>query len=197
MSTSKSSESSDLSTVTAISPKELKARNAAFNRLSKKKKRIAIANDILARIAAKQIIGESGVWAYAINPETNDLQEHLDSNGKCQCCALGAAICGVAFFKDQIELDYADEASYSDNRNELLDIFGEEQLSLIENAFERGNGYFNEDAYDWENGDDEEGYKLKPLYKKAISFGKRYKSDTSRLKAIWSNVVKNDGTFVP
>lgn len=195
MSTSKSS---DLSAVIAVSPKELKARNAAFNRLSKKKKRIAIANDILARIAAKQIVGESGVWAIAVDPKTNDLQEHLDGNGKCQCCALGAAICGVAFFKDQIELNYDDEASYGDNRDELRDIFGEKQLSLIENAFEGGDGYFNDDAYDWDSEDDNGGdLKLKPLYKKAISFGKRYNSDTSRLKAIWSNVVKNDGTFVP
>lgn len=195
MSTSKSSDI--IATTTTVSRKELKARNAAFNRLSKKKKRIAIANDILARIAAKQITGYSGVWAYADSAETADLQWHLDMGGQCECCALGAAICGVAFFEDKIKLDGSNEATYEDNQGKLKQIFSPEQLSLIENAFEQGDGAFYRDAYDWDNQDDEGNYKLKPLYKKAISFGKRYKSDTSRLKAIWSNVVKNDGTFVP
>ncbi len=196
---------------------DLKARNAAFGKLSKANQRVAIAKDILSRISTKQLVGESGVWVNVPSaPEYKrdvcgnilnydaivDLQEQLNKGVSCECCALGAAMCGLAFYEDKIKVenqrsDYEDEVE-----KRLRQIFGKKQLELIETAFELGSGALAEDVYE-EDGEGDEKLDdsgdpiVKPRYRAAVAFGERYLDDNKRLKAIWSNVLENGGTFKP
>ena len=70
--------------------------------------------------------------------------------------------------------------------NGLNSLFSYSQLRLIEIAFERGLGAFKD--YD---------YNLEPSTKRAAQFGRKFKTEKSRLRAIMKNIVENKGTFIP
>ena len=75
-------------------------------------------------------------------------------------------------------------------------LFGREQLLMIEAAFELGNGYvnFEEDAI---HGLSPRFKRYKPAILRAIKFGKRFRTEKTRLVGIMENIIENDGTFIP
>jgi hypothetical protein len=76
----------------------------------------------------------------------------------------------------------------SNCHNKLADHFEEQQLAAVECAFE-----MRDDLGDFRDTLDNDPVTLD----RAIAFGKRHRSDRSRLIAILKNIIANDGEFVP
>lgn len=123
-----------------------------FSELPKKEQIILIAKDVLARIASGQVTAADGGYVNFkdINPETLDLQKLLAQGEKCEACALGAAVLGIAHFEDKISLKkYAcyHIVSMTEIETRLVDLLGREQLELIEHAYEgHSMGHFGREV---------------------------------------------------
>lgn len=130
------------------------ALNAQFTAMTPAEKRRAIANDVLARLDAKQLVPTPQRWVTIPTylGEERDLQTilHLHPEVPCNVCAIGAAIVGLAHFVDEVELKpsggheglfvslsawFAISPQHSAHLR-LIDVFGQDQLLLIERAFE-------------------------------------------------------------
>ncbi len=186
---------------------QLAKRNEAFQKLTPAQKAVAIAKDVLERLKTKQIKAETGIWVQVAevakaNRRTDwfeenvtlkslglskDLQTLVDQKVQCECCALGGAICSLAHFEDRVDLDRSGDTALGRKEGRLKKIFGK-NLALIEHAFECGDGYFTgESSFD----------EYSEEAKRAADFGNRYRSDSARMKAIFTNIIKNNGQFVP
>lgn len=185
-------------------------RNKIFKAASPAEKRILIAKDVITQIKNKTYIANEGTWV-AINsidyPEFNkieklDEQEQLcnliSPKVNCNVCGIGAAICSAIRFKNHLKVeDYLEgNLDFNDIYDGLTKdklgikrIFSQQQLKLIEIAFEGEDGFFKAD--DW-LGD----FKKGTLEYKAQKFGKRFKNPNNRIIAIFQNIVDYKGLFV-
>ncbi len=159
---------------------------AKWAKMSATAKRVAIAKDAIFRVKSEQIEPESGSWVWTNAPERWDLdmQQLLAQGETCNACALGGAVCALAHFEDKLR--YGDTGFDGETEDRLNDIFGAQNLRLIECAFELGNGAFDDSDIDDEK-----------AMGRAIAFGKRYRSERNRFIAIWTNVAKHKGVFKP
>jgi hypothetical protein len=179
-----------------------------FEKLSKDKQRVVVAQDVLDRIALKQIIPNGGSFC-TINDNNG---EHYDDDIQvseilkkpkttCYACAKGGLflayigivnnysgdVFGYGYFRDSQELD-------SEEMKKLSKIFTPKQLSLIETTFEHK-------SYDWNTPlttQEEEkcfDFHKKYGYKKGENEFNTYSDKTKVLKAICNNIIKNEGTF--
>jgi hypothetical protein len=188
--------------------KEIAERNKLFKQASPADKRVLIAKDVINLIESKKIIPTSGEWVSPDYSNYNDhdydaMQKHSfqktfleGSVKKCECCALGSMMVSCTLFKNKVKMAQLDDGAMDyptiqNHRSQdfmgFRNIFSHDQCMLIEIAFEQGKGYFftpeTEDPND--------------INSRAIKFGKKYRSNKSRLLAIMKNVVKNKGTFKP
>lgn len=181
-----------------LDPKLIEKQNAAFHRMSNKRQRVAIAEDVLAQLKLKKYLATPGTYVRSDKLEdiidgvwdaekgetvgALDLQTALLSKSPdCNVCGLGAAFCSMARLGDQAEL------SDVENIHEHLEpIFGMHQIALIEFAFE------GEDA----GGTAEDNLSEKETDACYRFYDKRPDED-KRLAAIFRNIVKNDGSFKP
>jgi hypothetical protein len=174
-----------------LDPKRIEKQNAAFHRMSNKRQRIAIAEDVLAQIKARRYVAEPGTYVHSdelnnlVSDQTNeepfDLQKALLGKApECNVCGLGAAFCSMARLGDRVGMEDADEVHVH-----LKPIFGGHQLVLIESAFE-GDDF---SGSNWDLSEEE--------LKACMKFHAKYSDDDKRLAAIFRNVVKNNGTFKP
>lgn len=131
--------------------------------------------------------------------------------GTCECCALGAMFMGCTLNNNKTTAGDLDEVeyvlgNYVENRettgplaNGLNKFFSFEQLKLIEQAFEGGDGAFDIDLYrhpkTGEHLDDPRTPSAKEA--KLLAWEKKYPNAKKRLVAIMKNIVDNNGTFVP
>lgn len=162
-----------------------------LSKMTAAQKRVAIAKDVLEQIATRRIhilqscffkdTSRGGSMPIVCDQKTLT-QPHIP----CGVCAIGAGIVsGIRLFnKFSIRQDEETE--------ELLvtasAFFGKHQSYLIENAFEVGHGAFSK----WDLTEREsEGIK------KAIAFGKKFRYPKSRAVAIFKNIIRNKGTFIP
>jgi hypothetical protein len=155
-----------------------------------------IAKDVLALLKAKKLVATSGTYCDIGDTEKSldeyhDLQELLkEKHVVCDVCALGGMMAGFAYRHDNTPV-LSWGYSQKDAVANLLPIFGEEQLVLIEQAFEAhkpvtfvapyityGNDPSNEETNE------------------ARSFGLRYKNPAARLRAICNNII-DYGKFMP
>lgn len=194
-----------------------KKRNAAFKAATKAGKRVMIAKDVLAQLKAEKIIAQRGSWAIIkadkpINYE-DEVCNIIDAKGTtCTCCALGSMMISEIRMNDRLIVDavdadrdedsetlslwhsvgdvdsYADDEMYNEDR--LRSYFSEEQIALIENAFEQGSGEYS-CSYTTDHLDIDDELIV------AEEFGDRYENPEDRLVAIMKNIIKNKGTFVP
>ena len=178
-----------------LTPEELEKRNAAFHKLSKRQQRLAIAEDVLAQLRAKKYQARPGTYAESdvvdvIDDNTGgnfDLQRCLlTKSPECNVCALGASFVSLSRLGDKVDWSLS-QAPHSS----LEPIFGKMQVQLIEAAFEG-----------WEPDRDEEGNWITDPYSGATeatyNFCNKYELDANkRLAAIFKNIIRNDGTFVP
>lgn len=172
-----------------------------LKKISKEKARVTVAKDVLARLRYRKVQQrvyldkrelDNVIWdledvAYKKNEYVGNLdaREHINKLEKCPACALGNMLLSHVRIFDKITLYNLDEMN--GDRDPIMDVltdyFSEEQLDLIECAFEGefwGNGEYDMDLVD-----------------KAIVFGNKYLDSKKRLRAIMLNIVKNNGTFKP
>lgn len=157
-----------------------------FVKMNKMRRRVAIAKDVIARVDARLIIPHRGAM-FTDDTKWNmraskTAQEFLNSK-PCHVCAKGAFVCSwVGNFNHydandirMFKFDMKGEKPYP---KELLDIFGLDQLSIIEREFEQCQ-------YSWST-------------VKYPSFSPNADSPYYKnIKAIMENIVKNKGTFIP
>lgn len=180
------------------------ANNEAFEKLSPAKKRVSIAQDVLAQIKAKKYFAKQETYVNIVgDKQLDDAESHtfefydqayardaqialVNDELSCNVCALGALITSTVKIDDKCsirELTQIRRGRVAHGR--LLKYFGHKQLGLIETAFERDSTF----AVEWRCS--------KPSIKAALDFGKKRVNTTARLKAIMQNIVDNNGQFVP
>jgi hypothetical protein len=179
---------SKTSLASVLDPKRIEKQNAAFHRMSNKRQRIAIAEDVLAQLKTERYRAEQGTYVQAyglenlLETKSVDLQTVLLGDApQCNVCGLGAAFCSMARLGDQATLDDVN------NIHTMLEpIFGWQQVVLIESAFE---------GDDFSSG---QHYILSEEEIKACqNFFDKRPDDNKRLAAIFRNIIKNEGTFKP
>lgn len=181
-------------------------RNKAFWKLPAPKQRVAVAKDVLKQLAAKFYKAKRGDYFVfsGLKKDINTPPKGLDTlfadlkkgGASCEVCGIGSVFASMTilgnksncseFSLEQIH----DGRSMSDStmRHKLNKVFSEKDRVLIEAAFEK----------DGELAKDNEGcFEIPENLDKAVEFGKKYKSDSGRLKAIMNNIIKNKGEFIP
>lgn len=193
-----------------LSPKQIAAeiarRNRVFKAANAAQKRVLVAKDVLAQLKAKTIRANSGWWvstdATVIEGEES-LQKQLIAGATCEACALGSVMVSLVRFTNRVTVEEAEDTFGScplnfskvysgdaDDKTGITRIFSKRQIQLIESAFERGEGYFQED-------NDIDGFYVTNEVLAATRFGRKYETDHNRLVAIMENIVRNKGTFIP
>ncbi len=164
-------------------------------RMSKAKKRVAIAEDVIASLKAGKFMAAAGNGY--VTPQHGDkrlrellrsthgesMQKAFEELPPCEVCALGSMlIAGVGRFNNHaVNIDHwvGDEFALREATTEFLDkYFDDKQLELIEAAFEGSEELYNGVVYDFQDWLPNAG-------------------DDARLTAIMRNIIKNEGTFVP
>lgn len=176
--------------------------------MTKKEKRIAIAQDVLAQIHIHNLNVSKGTYIdepngydeYVVNliefPDNHITKEECDNLRKsCEVCALGSMFLSRVSLYDKVQWkdlqDFDEDNScvlnVSNLKKTLRKIFGKEQLEWIEIAFECSAvvcGYW----YD---------HLLSKDQLACIHFGKDHNDDENRLVAIMQNIIDNNGKFNP
>lgn len=190
-----------LAAATDRSNKAMEKRNAAFARLSDARKRVTVAQDVIDQLRIRRFKAEPGNYL-RLESDAEDKFHRFDDDGeslgvhevldgvKCHVCGIGSLFVAAV---DRINQCTVGDMQHSyDNpqfmRDYLGEFFPEDQLVLIETAFEMdlvnplGTGWI------WES---------HPI-QDAIKFGKKTSTNANkRLKHIMQNIVQHNGTFVP
>lgn len=172
-----------------------------FNNLSPAQKRVAIAQEVLARLAADKFHARRG-WFYLWRsdvPTAGDLNKEMQpvaERATCTVCALGGLFMSAVIKGNNQTLTYSlagdvasgDACGFSPMINKLKEYFSQDQIILIEMAFERGGGYYagELDAEQFPEG-----------WEEAQGFGQAWIDDRTRMEAIMRNIIANNGTFLP
>jgi hypothetical protein len=156
-------------------PKEIEKSNKAFWKMSKKKQRIAVAQDALKQLKLGIYVPKAGTYCMAPDLEKLSIFSYLDLQAQmlsakppqCHVCGIGSLFVSMARLGDKV--------SYFDSALEKLPlIFSDNQIDLIEGAFE-GWGY---------------------RHAGIRGFYNRYPDPTKRMNAILRNIIRNEGIFV-
>jgi hypothetical protein len=196
---------------------EIAKRNKIFAAASAAEKRVLIAKDVLAQIAAKKFKVRSGTWVNLLDnnkltiptvaPESIGLPKDFKTIDQkdsirelflenttvksCECCALGAMFMSCTL--------YNNKTTVRDFDNETYDFVD----SVEDRSFSNGlAGFFSpeqlkliEVAFECGHGGFDPDEVTKGSH--AAEWGDYYKNDKDRLVAIMKNIIKNDGKFVP
>jgi hypothetical protein len=202
--------------------------NKQFNSLSKSRKRVAIAKDVIAQLTVGKFKATPGTWYFATAKAENikklsvqsdeedrtlpwqckvPLQKAMCKIASCQVCGVGAIFASLVRLNNEFDQKFdivgnnaTAEIAKEDFHEKLIQYFDEDQLNLIELAFEKGSGYKYWDV-DWNgNSNDDEDNLSKDEWANrnfAVMFGFNFSNSKQRLIAIMKNIIKNDGTFAP
>lgn len=151
-------------------------------------KRVAIAKDVIKQIKVRKLIISTGQFCDIYDdgcPYRLGKKELLRKMPVCHVCAIGAAIVsGIRLFN---QLEIVDRDIDGNSQEDMIKkFFSPKQAALIEQAFELGNGWY----------DDTFSYKDKGRYT-AVAFGEKFKDSKDRAVAIFKNIIKNKGVFIP
>lgn len=174
----------------------IEAENKRFMKMSKPRRRVAIARDVLAQLGTK-IIAYAGLYVESselTNLEPSEqLQKHLKSLKKCEACALGSLfICAVTRANDiTVEQAGVSYGAIDPPHKYLSRFFTKSQMALIEAAFEQSPSFA--------------GKVSEKRREQAVAFvsevpdaqGASYAQEELRLRLIMENIVANNGTFRP
>lgn len=159
---------------------------------SKEEAKVLIAKDVLKQIAAKRIIASTGRYISIDNLDEDNnyeqLHEVLESTTVCEVCALGSLIYSRAMVANKISSDVMDGDDLDwDSLSILEQHFTAKELTELEYLFELG---------DW----GKYAKEISVERKQEIS-GVREKlrllSEEDRLIKLMSNIIDNNGNFVP
>jgi hypothetical protein len=187
-----------------------------FKKLPRNRQRVEIAKDVLGLLATDMIKAAHGAWVDSdlielgyCEPETElkDILPKAMSRNDCRCCALGACFVAIINRLDNCPRPYNGKLPFSILLPHLRKIFDDEQIVLIENAYELGYGslnpkgaffemYWKKAAKPKPGMDEDLPSPGSDELERAINFGNQY-SGNGRLAAIMKNIIENDGTFVP
>lgn len=152
-------------------------------------RRVAIAKEVIANINAKTFKIKKMTYVHIDHEHrtgrTLTRERATELLPHCEVCALGSLLmCRIAKFGSlaPAPLD-TNHVTHGRTRQGLADAFDEDELNLIESAFELAN--FGRGQCGWESAID------------AIRFGRARPRKRDRLLAIMHNIVDNKGTFVP
>jgi hypothetical protein len=176
-----------------------------FKSLSPTQKRIAIAEDVIGALKAKRYKATCGTYVYSTATAKGftkknesaldiDLQEILKANMKsCEVCAKGAMFVAAVERFDKLKIDVYDSsdrvlADFDGDESvcdHLSNYFDQDQLDLIECAFEGGefmesHGIYEEGETDWA----------------ARGYEHKYPNAHDRMIAIMENIIRNKGKFI-
>lgn len=151
------------------------------------RERVAIAKDALEWLKAGALVARQYVYVLPQKePASKDARKQLRDIvlGPCQACALGALFLAKAVrFNDVTVGDYVqsdDDGAMC--RNNLYSYFSNQQMGMIESAFEMSPTYAGR-----------VGVNGMP----SVDFGRQYASSKLRLTAILENIIANGGEFRP
>jgi hypothetical protein len=165
-------------------------------------KRVQIARDVLAQLFSKRLKAEPGVWLSGLKEKNlftktdvrkdPELKEILSKTKQCEGCALGGMFMCAVERADHLKLSQLDAVKeLKDNQTTYLDahiseddafsymrkFFSQDQLDMIESAFEQGTGACHH--YD------------------AVEFIEGDVDPQTRMRLIMENIVANKGAFRP
>lgn len=199
---------------------EIARRNEIWQNSTKAERAVLVAQDVLDRLNFNQIVATPGQWVDFEDEEKlgeGSLQCDILEGTNCNCCAMGGMMIATIAFRNQVsvsDLDCFASLGIGSEKFDLSESFSEDQLILIEQAFECGNGWYpicfdldldsievyssynnfdNEDLEilerNIETDDDKENLKI-------IKFYHKYESDEARMRGIMENIIENKGVFV-
>lgn len=157
--------------------------------------RILIAEDAIALLEAKRLRADVGryLWDYVPTGTTDSTQMQeivegwLQQDDGCMACALGSA-----FVASVRRFDALLASDFSPHRAEitayLKHFFAQRQLDMIELAFERNALPLPQEARDALGGD---------TVSACVAWGAGLHNYNTRLLALFQNLVRNRGEFVP
>lgn len=168
-----------------------KTTKKTFTRLTAAQKRVAIAKDAIKQLVAGRFLASRGTYISDNGMYYTDHNRHIsqDTVGKrtfkpCRVCQIGQAIVsGIRLF-NRLEID-TNTVSGSDLHREMRRWFTRRQTNLLETAFERRSlgrriGIWDTGCFD------------------AVNFGgNKCRTPRALSIAIWKNVIRNKGTFIP
>jgi hypothetical protein len=181
---------------------KIEQNNKKFYKLTKAQQRVHIAKDVLLQLKSKKFIASKGCYISS-NELENKINEHdsielkslLPTIASCEVCAKGSLFLSEVMNRNDFKVGRDEEdfntIGISKISRRLNDIFTDNQLDLIETAFEKrvivdDNNYLQGHFGDYTN-----------VANKAIEFGEKYKTDNDRLVAILKNLISNKGAFKP
>jgi plasmid maintenance system antidote protein VapI len=191
---------------------KLAKRNKRFVALSNADKRVAIARDVLASLAAEKVIALSGTYIDTLGdgpgvfslPPSDDAQVWLEDAPTCTTCALGAMMLSCVRKANNATLGMLRGRSNITAR--LAVHFDRRQLDLIETAFEQSIHVWMNSQDDYDRWPDQSELRVaRDMFGQYLRvardmFGqdlaRDYTSD-ERLTIIMQNIIRNKGTFVP
>ena len=164
--------------------------NEIFNNSSKSQKRVMIAQDVIARVEAENLIAKTGTLVEIgdFDDDSLPLKEAINSQeASCSVCAKGSLLCAFVGRVNKFTIDDITEDCIlsidGKVHRKLKELFTPVQLDLMEIAFE-GKSYLmiaQEDR----------------SIIGALNFYGKYDFQKERLLAIMQNLILNQGTFKP
>lgn len=161
--------------------------------MTRKEKRLEVVKDVLKQLKYLKV-STAGTYLWApsdcnINQEDN-LKDKMSELKKCEVCAKGALFIGHVDKFNKLSLKDLgtdiEDLNYEETLVQpLLSYFSQEQLDMIECAFEL-DCYVNDLEKRKEN-----------VVDKCIRFGERFSNPKLRLRRILENILENDGLFQP
>jgi hypothetical protein len=191
-------------------PQNLEERNKWFSSLSRSAQRVEIAKDVIAQLNAGKYTAVNMQY-FMVSGNIGDgsnLQEVVE-NANCSMCAMGAVFASKCRLGNDAVLkkdynSYYHEATQSTKivnpEDYIGDIFEEEQLRLMEVAFEGFDAgqYFENNHGKYDSYSDETTI-YHAEYDLAVEFyDERSRTHTSAeiMVDIMNNIIENDGEFV-
>lgn len=170
-----------------------------FNSLPHEKKKVLVAKDVIKHLNSKKIIARqmSNVkfvgkkFNYYADPK-GSIKEYMCSapadDHDCAVCAKGGLFMSIIGRANKLQFEdvyFGTTVSSSVFNQVLYNIFGREQIDLIEIAFEGRSDFY------WMG-------MVKPQDRlAAIEFNKNVLDPDKKLRAIMENIIKNNGEFRP
>jgi hypothetical protein len=198
---------------------------SAFNKLSKKKKAVLVAEDVLAQLKAEKYIAKADTYITFNDAQFDggqDIKSSFDGEWKCKSCAIGSMLLSCTHLGNK--LTFGDIGIYENDSiviNEDMynaavkalfnSVFHPHQLLLIETAFEGYNDWdgmssneikkekedfeYNRNSHRWAQDVMNETLSYEECVK-CNKFFLKYQNDEKTLIAICNNIILNSGEFV-
>lgn len=176
----------------------------AFKHLDPAEQRVVIAKDVLTQLAMGEMVAKAGTYFRHLPPEgvvlkgTDEVGDVLNQHPQCSVCVLGALFVAAVRKADQLRVGALQDISWTQTRlradrnvltNYLDDYFDDEQISLIESAFE-GCEF-------GDHGKRSAGFRGMVCKKNPIARVKPEERDRLVMIEIMNNIIRHNGKFVP